>query len=308
MSAPLFPAGDDLDSVLLGPGSVVWEFASDARLLPGSAYALLLQVAHPTVGAGVRDFSDYAQRPYKRLFRTVDWLTVMVYGGAEAAAAGQRLRDLHKSFRGTREDGKQYYGVEREAYAWVHATLIDSIIRSHRQWARPMTPLQTEQFYSEYRGLGRLVGVREADLPETWSEFQRYFDEMVSDVLVHTSSVDGVLKVTAAGAVPPIPGVPRSLIKAANIPPARLLSNASTGLLPPVLRERFGLSWTARDRRQFERFGALSRSLTPLMPRRALCMGPAIYKMRRRAIARGPLGPGYDPERWRTGIERRLAA
>lgn len=38
-----------------------------------------------------------------------------------------------------------------------------------------MSRAETERFYGEYRGLGRLIGVRERDLPETWPQFCVYF-------------------------------------------------------------------------------------------------------------------------------------
>ncbi len=91
--------------LLVGPDSVTWRFASDARLYCVMLYPLLLQVAHPVVGAGVRDYSDFEQRPWNRLMRTIDYVTVLVYGGADAVAMGRRLRDLHKGFQGVREDG-----------------------------------------------------------------------------------------------------------------------------------------------------------------------------------------------------------
>ena len=55
-------------------------------------YPLLLQVAHPTVGAGVHDYSDFEQRPWDRLMKTIDYVSLLVYGGRDAAAAGRRLR------------------------------------------------------------------------------------------------------------------------------------------------------------------------------------------------------------------------
>lgn len=45
--------------------------------MAASGYALLLQVAHPTVGAGVAEHSNYAQDPFGRLIRTLDYLFVM---------------------------------------------------------------------------------------------------------------------------------------------------------------------------------------------------------------------------------------
>jgi len=49
-----------------------------------------------------------------------------------------------------------------------------------------------ERFYREYVGLGRLVGVRDGDLPAGWTGFRDYFDRVVSHDLRHTESVDRV--------------------------------------------------------------------------------------------------------------------
>ena len=50
----LFPSDEELERILVGPGSITWRVTSDARLYAVMLYPLLLQVAHPTVGAGVR--------------------------------------------------------------------------------------------------------------------------------------------------------------------------------------------------------------------------------------------------------------
>ena len=289
MSTTIFPNHTEIDQVLVDPGSVTWQSTSDARLYAVMLYPLLLQVAHPTVGAGVRDYSDFDQRPWNRLVRTIDYVTVLVYGGAAAAPAGRRLRELHKRFRGVREDGRPYHALEPEAYAWVHATLIDTYVRGHAHFGRPMGPSEVERFYREYRGLGRLIGVRERDLPDTWPEFREYFDEMTSAQLVRTESVGRVLD-SVKHAPPPIP-LPRAIWRRLRMPAGQLLWLGGVGLMTPELRARLEIPWSRREEAQFQTLGRLSRSLTPLMPERLRIMGPAQLRFRRRAIARGPLGP-----------------
>jgi uncharacterized protein (DUF2236 family) len=257
-------------------------------------YALLLQVAHPVVGAGVRDYSDFEERPWNRLLRTIDYVTVLVYGGADAVAMGRRLRDLHKGFTGVREDGEKYYALDPDAYAWVHATLLESYVAGHERFGRPMTPEQRERFYREYRGLGRLIGVRERDLPATWNEFRAYFDAVCADQLRRTVSVDRVLAATTGDVPPPLPMMPELIWRAMRLPARRALWLGGVGMLSPQLRDRFGVAWTRNDDRQFRAMGRLSRSLTPVLPKPLQISGPGQLRMRRRAIARGPLGPRGD--------------
>ncbi len=288
MTTTVFPSDAELERILVGPDSVTWRTTSDARLYAVMLYPLLLQVAHPTVGAGVRDYSDFDRRPWNRLLRTIDYVTVLVYGGSAAAPAGRHLRELHKRFRGVREDGRRYTALEPSAYAWVHATLIDTYVRGHEHFGTEMSPHEIERFYDEYRGLGRLIGVRERDLPETWPEFREYFERMVEEELVHTESVDRVLGSVRHAPSPPVP-IPDLLWRAIRLPASQVLWLGGAGLVSPGLRSRLGIRWTSRDEAQFQALGRISRGLTPVLPERLKVMGPAQLRFRRRAIARGPL-------------------
>lgn len=289
VSRRLFPTDDEIECLLVGPESMTWQFGSDVRLFLTMLYPLLLQVAHPTVGAGVQDYSDFEQRPWNRLFGTLDYLLVLHYGGQDAVSMGRRLRELHKSFKGVKADGQRYYALEPDAYAWVHATLLDAYVSGHAQFGRPMSPSQIERFYREYLGLGRLIGVRDGDLPSDWQSFRAYFDRTVERELERTESVDRVLRAVRHVTVPVVPEL---LSRAIRLPASRVLYVCSVGLLPATLRERLGIRWRARDEREFRMIGAATRRLTPVMPRQLLVSGPAQLRWRRRAIAGGPLGTG----------------
>jgi uncharacterized protein (DUF2236 family) len=288
--ASLFPAEEEIDGLLTGPESISWQYGSDPRLYLVMLYPLLLQVAHPVVAAGVRDFSDFEARPWDRLLGTLDYVTMLIYGGRDAVGMGRRLRAMHKRFRGTREDGRPYYALEPEAYAWVHATLILSYVDGHAQFARPMNPDQRQRFLGEYLGLGRLIGVREGDLPDDWAAFRRYTDAMIDEQLGPTQSVTTVLRAVRDPKAPPLP-IPRSVWRGIRVPARRALWLGSVGLLPDRLRDRLGIPWSSSDARQFRRLGAATRACTPLMPPALRTVGPAQLRMRRRAMQHGPLGP-----------------
>ena len=291
MTTAVFPSAAEADQILLGPDSVAWRRTSDIRLYLVMVYALLLQVAHPTVGAGVRDYSDFERRPWHRLLRTVDYVTLLVYGGTQAIAAGRRLRTLHQRFTGIRQDGRRYHALEPAAYAWVHATLIDTYVTGHAYFGKPMGAAETEQFYREYRALGRLIGVRERDLPETWPGFRDYFERMTSEELVHTDSVDRVLR--AIRRVPPPPvRIPELLWRTVRIPAGDALRLGGVGPMGPRLRARLEIPWSWRDELALRALSAGARSLTPVLPASLRITGPAQLRYRQRAIARGPLGAG----------------
>lgn len=53
-----------------------------------------------------------------------------------------------------------------------------------------------------------------------------------------------------------------------HLPLARLHVFVTTGLLPPVVRDHLGVTWTARDERRMRRLGFVVRTVVPLLPER----------------------------------------
>jgi uncharacterized protein (DUF2236 family) len=265
------------------PGSVLWRYGGDVRLIGTGAYAILLQVGHPTVGAGVSEHSDFRADPWGRLLRTLDYTYAMTYGGpALAAEMGRRIREMHKQIKGVKPDGERYHALEPEAYAWVHATLAHSIVRGHELLGRAMGRALVERFYAEWRLQGELIGVRECDLPETWAEFGEYFDLMAGERLVRTAAVDEVVESLAAPTRPDLPLLPEAAWRLARIPAANQIGLITGGLLSPALRERYGIPWSQAKERQLRLLAAASRGVTPLLPPALRNVGPGYLRWRRR--------------------------
>src|SRR6058998_1538643 len=87
------------------PGSVIRRLGN-SPLTPflGGGSAVLLQVAHPLVAAGVVQHSDYRHDLWKRLARTLRALYLIAYGTkAEAERAGEAVQAVHAYVRGETE-------------------------------------------------------------------------------------------------------------------------------------------------------------------------------------------------------------
>jgi len=268
---------------------VAWRVTSDPRLNLALLYPLLLQVAHPTIDAGVTDHSDFEHRPWDRLLRTMDYVSLLVYGGREAVSAGRRLRQIHRRFTGTRPDGTPYSALEPSAYAWVHATLLATYVHAHAHFGTPMSQPDTARFYAEYRGLGRLIGVRERDLPETWAGFCAYFRRTARTTLTRTESVGRVIDTINHAGPPPIPITGR-LWPVIRLPAHRMLWLGSVGLFHPVVRRRLEIGWSPLDEAQFRVLSTMSQAIGPLMPASLKITGPGHLRWRRAEIESGPLG------------------
>ena len=261
--------------------------------MAAAGYALLLQTTHPTVGAGVKEHSLYSKDPWGRLLRTLDFTNLLVYGGPEAAAkTGRFVRDMHKRIKGVKPDGERYSALEPEAYAWVHATLADAIITAHGQFGHPFTDAESQQLWHEWRKLGRLLGVRERDMPETWDGMREWFDWMVEHRLESTEAAQDVIATLGTPAAPPIKWLNDPAWRAARVPIVQLFNLGTIGLLPPVMRERLGLKWTRTQQAELRALGAAARAATPLMPATLRNMGPAHLRWRRKEIAATYLSDG----------------
>jgi uncharacterized protein (DUF2236 family) len=289
----VFPEHDEALRLAVGPESITWRRAGDMRTMFGAGAALLLQVAHPTVAAGVREHSDFKADPWGRLWRTLDYVHMLVYGGPENAVnTGRAMRAMHQRIKGVAPDGRHYHALEPEAYAWVHATLAETIIGSHERFGRPFSADQRTRFYDEWRGLGRLLGVREQDLPETWDGFRAYIDEMCATKLAPSDVVDDVLESLADPKPPDVRGLGPRTWKAVTLPTSHTMRLATIGLLPEAARRALALEWTRGMELELNAIGRLSRSTTPILPRRLRIVGPSYLRWRRDEIARGPFGAG----------------
>ncbi|MBI3747112.1 MAG: DUF2236 domain-containing protein [Chloroflexi bacterium] len=83
---------------LFGPGSQAWRIDREAFLLFGAGpRALLLQVAHPAVAAGVDAHSSFRADPWARVAGTLlSYLRIVYETAADARAEVRRLNIRHR--------------------------------------------------------------------------------------------------------------------------------------------------------------------------------------------------------------------
>jgi uncharacterized protein (DUF2236 family) len=295
MTSSVLPSADEIPALVPQPHSILHRYGDDARLMAAAGYTLLMQVAHPMVGAAVKEHSNFRAEPWKRLLGTLDYVYVVTYGGPErSAAAGRHLREMHKPIKGVDPQGRRYRALDPAAYAWVQATLFNAIVVGHERFGRPLRPDQVERLYAEYRALGRIIGVREGDLPADLADFRPYFDAMVNDVLENNDTIHDVLAALRRPITPPVPMLGDRAWKALRLPIGRVYELATVGLLPPVLRERIGLRWTRVQERELQALGAVSRAATPVLPKRLRHVAPDYMRWREPQIA-GTYGAGTRP-------------
>ena len=253
------------DAGYFGPGSLTWRVNREGVLLVGGGAALVLQVAHPLVAAGVAEHSNYREDPWGRLFRTLDLTTKIVFGSTEVAEeASQRIKHVHGRVNGvTTEDGGRYPAGTKydardpELLMWVHATLVRTSLDVYTRYVGPLPIAEQRGYYEEQKLLGEKFGIPRDRQPEDYAAFNDYFAEMIaSDRIAVTDALRDVVDATLR---PELPFVLRPLVEAVNV--------ATVGMLPERLRAELGLKWTPTRRRVFDASRVVLSAALPLLPR-----------------------------------------
>src|SRR5438445_759305 len=165
MRAGLFP--DD---------SVIRRVNRENVLLLGGGRALLMQLAHPMVAAGVDEHSDFRIRPMYRLRRTIRMVMAIVFGDRDTAlAAARSVNRVHG-----RVVGDGYRALDPDLLMWVHATLVDTVLLTYETFVRRLGADDREVFYQEMKVLGELLGIPRDRFPDRHLDFQRYVEGMIA--------------------------------------------------------------------------------------------------------------------------------
>jgi uncharacterized protein (DUF2236 family) len=224
------------------PGSVIRQIGN-TPVTPflGGGTAVLLQVAHPLVAAGVADHSGYEDDLWRRLLRTVGALYTITFGSkAEADRAGAVVQALHARVTGkTSSDlgpfpaGTPYSATQPALMLWVHATLVSSSLSAYQRFVRKLSADEAESYYADMATVARIFGAPAEVIPPTLSEFRDYFATMLGcDEIVVTEPASEIARMILGA---PLPAPMRLLA------PAHRLATAAQ--LPERIRREYGLRW-----------------------------------------------------------------
>jgi uncharacterized protein (DUF2236 family) len=241
---------------VFGPGSLTWRVNGESVLLLGGGRALLLQVAHPGVAAGVAEFSNYRSAPWTRLYRTLDTTVSIVFGDRDTSGrAADRLRRVHERVRGTDDRGVPYRALDPELLLWVHATLIDTSLTIFTRYVEDLTVAELERYYAEMKVLGEAYSIPRDAMPADYPAFRRYWESMLTDGLRVTDTTRDVADAVMRPDLWPLAW-----------PAVQLLRIVTVGTLPPALRTELGLPWGPARERALAGSQLATRRLMPLLP------------------------------------------
>lgn len=242
--------------------------------------ALVMEVAHRSVGAAVSDHSHFQQQPLHRLWATSDAALRLVFGdGDEPMGAARQIYRFHDHINGAAAAGA-YTAHDASLLLWVWATLVDNCDLAYSRWVRPYQPGEPESFYQDMCAFARFFGIPAGMIPPDRPAFAQYLAGMLDGDELGTSA-------TSARVVRDVLWFRRWFLAPSAMSALRILA---IGTLDPRLAERLGLWLTADERRRFAKLdGLLRRHYGRLPPGRADL--PYAYLRLRRATS-GP-SPGH---------------
>jgi uncharacterized protein (DUF2236 family) len=208
----------------------------------GGGTAVLLQVAHPLVAAGVVEHSGFGDDLWHRLSATLRALYLVTFGSkSEADRAGETVRAVHAHVHGKTTAvlgpfpaGTRYSAQDPELMLWVHATLVYASLSAYQRFERRLSAAEQNEYYRDMSTVARIFGTPADVVPATLAEFREYFaDRLASPEITVTE---------------PAIEIARTILRAPLPAPMRLLAPAhrlaTRAQLPLQLRSEYGLGWT----------------------------------------------------------------
>jgi uncharacterized protein (DUF2236 family) len=238
-----------------GPGSITWTINREVMIVASWGRAILLQLAHPSIAAALDDHSSFRGSllsGVRRMQSTIGAMLAITFGDDEdMIAAAARINTIHDRVRGAGYDAHDP-GLQR----WVHATLLDSTLRTFESLVRPLTSDERDRYCLEAVVMEPLMGMPAGWLPRDAASLDEYMRAVLDA---------GTLRVTPAS---------RALARAVLYPPRwyvawpafRPTQLLTIGSLPPAVRQAYGFSWSARDARALARWTTLLRTIRRVVP------------------------------------------
>lgn len=263
---PADPGGDARERGGDGDRRVARAINGERVVLLGWASAILMQLAHPLIAAGVRDhstFRDDALAPARRLHATVRAMLGLTFGDARAVdAVLTRIRNVHVQVHGRLREtvgpwpaGTPYSAEDPDLLLWVHATMLHTTMLVFERTVRPLTAAERDAYCRESAPIAIGLGAADERVPRTYDRLT----SLVAQELALALAVGPDARELATAIL-------HAQTMRALGPGAAMLRRLTVHWLPPTLRDGYGFVWNpAEERRALrtERFLRRARGITP---------------------------------------------
>jgi uncharacterized protein (DUF2236 family) len=230
----------------------------------GWGRAILLQLAHPLVAAGVHEHSRFRGSlvaPVARLHGTIRAMLAFSFGSQEQAAqAAAIINGIHDRVHGRLPHaagpfpaGTLYSAKDPQLLLWVHLTLLDSVTLAYSRFVEPLADEAIGAYCRDSTRSTALLGIAASSVPASRAELEGALLRYQHQLCV----TDAARELAQAIVTPPLTG---------RLPGFRLHRLATIGLLPAAVRNDYGLPWSAGDEQALRRWTARLRTYSRRAP------------------------------------------
>ena len=232
----------------------------------GWGRAVLLQLAHPLVAAGVGEYSQFSRGAgsfVRRARGTIGAMLTITFGTpAEAREAIDHINAIHDRVHGVLRDavgpypaGTPYSAHDPQLMLWVHATLIESMVLTYEQLVGPLSAEDKDRYVIEASYTTEQLGVPRERQPATYAELDAYLADR--DASGEIAVGPDARRVAAELLSPPV---------GLASPAFRVTRLITVGLLPPPIREAYGFEWNDHREQRFNRTLSVIRRVRGTLP------------------------------------------
>ena len=247
--------------------SIAHRINGERLVLAGWSRAILLQMAHPLIAAGVAEHSTFRGGPTAaagRLHGTVRAMLGLTFGShgdrqrvvAHILSIHRRVHGELKHTVGLFPAGTRYSAEDPALVLWVHATLLESTTLAYQAIVGQVSGQEFDQYCVEAADAAIALGAEPQLVPRSKTALERYMQS------VYDSQVLGVGR-DATDIAEAVLGGP---LAALAFPAGWMNRLVTTAWLPEDLRRAYGLQWNDRRARHASRALAFLRASRRVMP------------------------------------------
>jgi uncharacterized protein (DUF2236 family) len=216
------------------------------------------------VACAIAEHSLFRAQRLRRLRRTLDAMLALTFGTPEdVERISHAINAAHRGVRGRLREragifppGTEYSARDPALLRWVHATLLDSFLRTYELYIGSLAAEEKDRYCAETSGVESLLGIPAGYLPRSVTELQTYMDKMLAS---------GEITVIETAC-----NLAREIVSPAVLWPSQplvwLMQLPTIGLLPSAIRQGYGLPWDSRHEVALHLSAELVRGLLPMTP------------------------------------------
>src|SRR5262245_5267660 len=180
---------------LFSPSSMFWKINRELASGLAGPRAVLMQIAHPLIAAGVAEHSQFRKHRFARLYRTSMAAAAITFGSRELAqrtieAINRRHQRVHGTLQqqaGEFPPGTVYDANDPQLKLWVLGTIIESTLLVHDLFVARLSDAQRQAYYNDSLIVAKLFDIPEDLTPPTYADFCSYMSATVGSDIISVS-------------------------------------------------------------------------------------------------------------------------